>query len=110
MPSRPRQRTQSADGMAEGRRSCGAAATPSREIRSGLFPLGLPDRSDETVLEAFSNAWLLLLRASGEVQLVGMAQNYESARAWLADTRVEAVPHRADDVDPVAPEQRAGVG
>ena len=83
MPSPREQRTQSTDGAAEDRRSCGAAATPSREICSGLFPLGLPDRSDETVLEAFSNAWLLLLRASGEVQVVGMAQNYESARAWL---------------------------
>jgi hypothetical protein len=78
--------------MAEGRRICAAAATPSREIRSGLFPLGLPDRSDETVLEAFSNVWLLLLRASGEVQLVGMAQDYETARAWLEEAALSEQP------------------
>ena len=83
MPDPRGQRTRSAAGMAQGPRRAGAGAPPCREIRSGLFPLGLPDRSDETVLEAFRNAWLLLLHASDEVRLVGVAQDYESARAWL---------------------------
>jgi hypothetical protein len=54
-----------------------------REIRSARFPLGLPDRSDPTVLEAFAGAWLLVDHVTGESRLVGVAEDYDAARAWL---------------------------
>jgi len=54
-----------------------------REIRSARFPLGLPDRSDETVLEAFDGMWLLIQHFPESVELVGLADDYDVARAWL---------------------------
>ena len=54
-----------------------------REIRSARFPMGLPDRSDETVLEAFDGMWLLIEHSPDSVELVGLADDYEVARAWL---------------------------
>jgi len=54
-----------------------------REIRSARYPLGLPDRSDETVLEAFDGMWLLIDHSPGRVELVGLADDYDTARAWL---------------------------
>ena len=54
-----------------------------REIRSARFPQGLPDRCDATVLEAFENAWLLLERTDAGYRILGVAEDYESARAWL---------------------------
>jgi hypothetical protein len=54
-----------------------------REIRSARYPLGLPDRSDETVLEAFDGMWLLIEHSPGRVELVGLADDYDVARAWL---------------------------
>ena len=33
-----------------------------REIRSARYPHGLPDRCDDTVVEALDDAWLLLER------------------------------------------------
>jgi hypothetical protein len=54
-----------------------------REIRSARFPLGLPDRSDATVIEAFADAWLLIEHSSGGADLAGVAEDYGSARAWL---------------------------
>jgi hypothetical protein len=61
-----------------------------REIRSARFPLGLPDRSDTTVLEAFADAWLLLEHRDGEARLVGVAEDYAAARAWLSEAGPEA--------------------
>ena len=61
----------------------GGAAATSREIRPSAFPHGLPDRCDETVLEAFGSPWLLLVRTERGPELVGVAPDYESARAWL---------------------------
>ncbi|MCF6509961.1 hypothetical protein E9549_21585 [Blastococcus sp. MG754426] len=54
-----------------------------REIRSARFPHGLPDRCDDTVLEAFDHAWLLLERTATGYRLLGVAEDYGSARAWL---------------------------
>ena len=54
-----------------------------REIRSARFPLGLPDRSDLTVLDAFADAWLLIEHRSSETELVGIAADYDAARVWL---------------------------
>jgi hypothetical protein len=54
-----------------------------REIRSARFPQGLPDRSDLTVLEAFADAWLLIDHLPGGAELVGLADDYDAARAWL---------------------------
>jgi hypothetical protein len=54
-----------------------------REIRSARFPLGLPERSDETVLEAFADGWLLIEHRAGAMELVGVAADYDAARAWL---------------------------
>ena len=54
-----------------------------REIRSARFPLGLPDRTDLTVLEAFDDAWLLLERTGSGYRVLGVAADYETARAWL---------------------------
>jgi len=59
-----------------------------REIRSARFPQGLPDRSDSTVLEAFDAGWLLIEHSPGTAELVGMAEDYEEARAWLTE-RIE---------------------
>jgi hypothetical protein len=56
-----------------------------REIRSARFPLGFPDRSDLTVLEAFADAWLLIEHSPGKAQLVGVAEDYDAARAWLTE-------------------------
>lgn len=57
-----------------------------REIRSARFPHGLPDRCDLTVLEAFDDAWLLLEHQPGGYRIVGVAGDYEDARAWLTGT------------------------
>ncbi len=46
-----------------------------RETRSARFPLGLPDRSDATVLEAFSDAWLLIEHSFGGARLAGVAED-----------------------------------
>ncbi|MDP5181606.1 hypothetical protein QOZ88_03065 [Blastococcus sp. BMG 814] len=54
-----------------------------REIRSARFPHGLPDRCDDTVLEAFDGAWLLLERTGSGYRILGVAEDYRSARAWL---------------------------
>jgi hypothetical protein len=54
-----------------------------REIRSARFPEGLPDRCDTTVIEAFADTWLLVDHGPGGAELVGMAEDYEAARAWL---------------------------
>jgi hypothetical protein len=61
-----------------------------REIRSARFPQGLPDRSDLTVIEAFADAWLLLDHSPGGIELVGLAEDYDAARAWL--TAAEGTP------------------
>ncbi len=61
----------------------GEAAATCREIRPSAFPRGLPDRCDETVLEAFGSPWLLLVRTERGPKMVGVAPDYESARAWL---------------------------
>ena len=54
-----------------------------REIRSARFPQGLSDRCDDTVVEAFDDAWLLLERTDTGYRMLGVAADYESARAWL---------------------------
>jgi hypothetical protein len=54
-----------------------------REIRSARFPDGLPDRCDDTVVAAFDDAWLLLERTGSGYRVLGVAEDYESARAWL---------------------------
>jgi hypothetical protein len=54
-----------------------------REIRSARFPQGLPDRCDDTVLEAFDDAWLLLERTGTGYRVLGVAEDYRAARAWL---------------------------
>ena len=59
---------------------------PYREIRSARFPMGLPDRCDETVLEAFADAWLLIEHSFSGARLTGLAPDYESARRWLLRT------------------------
>jgi hypothetical protein len=64
-----------------------------REIRSARYPHGLPDRSDETVLEAFDGLWLLIDHSPEGVELVGMADDYEAARAWLDEGRPPAPEH-----------------
>jgi hypothetical protein len=56
-----------------------------REIRSARFPQGLPDRTDLTVIEAFDDAWLLIEHSSSGAALVGLAEDYDAARAWLAE-------------------------
>ena len=58
-------------------------APHQREIRSVRFPHGLPDRCDLTVFEAFDDAWLLLERAEDGYHVLGVAEDYEAARAWL---------------------------
>jgi hypothetical protein len=65
------------------RRDAGLEARHYREIRSARYPLGLPDRSDATVLDAFDGMWLLLDHSPRGVELVGLADDYEVARAWL---------------------------
>jgi hypothetical protein len=70
-----------------------------REIRSARFPQGLPDRSDETVLEEFEGGWLLIDHSPGGVEVVGLADDYDEARAWL--DQGGAMDHPADpDPDP----------
>ena len=54
-----------------------------REIRSARFPHGLPDRCDDTVLEAFDDAWLLLERTDSGYRVLGVAADYDAAREWL---------------------------
>ena len=61
-----------------------------REIRSARFPQGLPDRCDDTVVEAFDDAWLLLERTASGYRVLGVAEDYESARAWLTADAPEA--------------------
>jgi len=56
-----------------------------REIRSARFPGGLPDRSDLTVIEAFDDAWLLIEHSPEGAQLMGVADDYAAARAWLTE-------------------------
>ncbi len=58
---------------------------PRREIRSARYPYGLPDRCDLTVWEAFTDAWLLLVEDADGLHVAGVAQDYEAARAWLAE-------------------------
>ncbi len=58
-----------------------------REIRSARYPLGLPDRSDATVLDAFEGAWLLIDHSPDGEELVGVADDYDEARAWLDQDR-----------------------
>lgn len=61
-----------------------AGEAERREIRSARFPYGLPDRCDDTVWEAHTDAWLLLIfHPDHGYRIVGMAQDYESARDWL---------------------------
>ena len=79
MTSRRRRRMRVADGASARPSGDRVSAVPFREIRSGVFPLGFPDRCDETILEAFGNAWLLLIHAGSGPELVGMAADYESA-------------------------------
>ena len=55
-----------------------------REIRSARYPHGLPDRSDATVLDAFEGMWLLIDHSPAGEELVGLADDYDTARAWLA--------------------------
>jgi hypothetical protein len=57
--------------------------TGRREIRSARFPYGLPDRCDDTVLEAHDDAWLLLEQTASGYRMLGVAPDYEAARAWL---------------------------
>jgi len=54
-----------------------------REIRSARFPNGLPDRCDATVIEAFDDAWLLVEHSPEGAEVVGVAEDYDTARAWL---------------------------
>jgi hypothetical protein len=54
-----------------------------REIRSARFPHGLPDRCDLTVVEAFDDAWLLLEQRDDGYRILGVAEDYAAARAWL---------------------------
>ncbi len=63
-----------------------------REIRSARFPQGLPDRCDDTVLAAFDDAWLLLERTATGYRVLGVAEDYESARVWLSADEDAAGP------------------
>ena len=54
-----------------------------REIRSARFSHGLPDRCDLTVIEAFDDAWLLLEQRDDGYRILGVAEDYAAARAWL---------------------------
>jgi hypothetical protein len=36
-----------------------------------------------TVIEAFTDGWLLIEHSAGSSQLVGVAEDYDAARAWL---------------------------
>lgn len=60
---------------------------PYREIRSARFPGGFPDRSDQTVIDAFADAWLLIEHTPDGSELVGVADDYDAARAWLDESR-----------------------
>ena len=81
------------------RRDAQLEARHYREIRSARYPLGLPDRSDATVLDAFDGMWLLLDHSPRGVELVGLADDYDVARAWL-----DQDAHR-DGADDDAPDQ-----
>jgi len=35
------------------------------------------------VIEAFADAWLLIEHCGADATLVGMAEDYDAARAWL---------------------------
>jgi hypothetical protein len=59
-------------------------STERREIRSARYPLGLPNREDMTVWEAHTDAWLLLIQTEDGYRMVGVAEDYEAARAWLS--------------------------
>ena len=37
-----------------------------------------------TVVDAFADAWLLIEHSASGPRLVGMAEDYDAARAWLA--------------------------
>src|SRR4051794_1670498 len=63
-----------------------------REIRSARFPQGLPDRCDDTVVETFDDAWLLLERTETGYRVLGVAEDYDSARAWLIAPEEDAEP------------------
>ena len=56
-----------------------------REIRSARFPSGFPDRCDSTVIDAFEDAWLLIDHSPSGAELVGVADDYDAARAWLLE-------------------------
>jgi hypothetical protein len=40
-----------------------------------------------TVIEAFADAWLLIDHLPGGAELVGLAEDYDAARAWLTDAK-----------------------
>ena len=73
----------------------GSAGHCYREIRSARFPLGLPDRSDATVIEEFDGAWLLIEHSPGRSQLVGIAEDYDAARAWLVEPQDSGQPENS---------------
>ena len=79
-------------GPAASRRDAPLEARHYREIRSARYPLGLPDRSDATVLDAFEGTWLLLDHSPDAVELVGLADDYAEARAWLGQGVTEDGP------------------
>ena len=79
-PPRPSRAVEA--GEVSGIRRWGA---PIREIRSARFPLGFPERTDLTVIEAFDDAWLLIEHSPSGAELVGLAEDYDDARAWLAE-------------------------
>jgi hypothetical protein len=66
-----------------------------REIRSARYPLGLPDRSDSTVIDAFSDAWLLIHHGPSGAELMGVADDYDAARVWLLETVPAELPDRS---------------
>jgi hypothetical protein len=72
------------------RTSGGVGLRRYREIRSARFPAGLPDRTDLTVFEAFDDAWLLIQHSPAGAELVGLADDYAAARAWLAEEQPPA--------------------
>ena len=76
----------------ESARSADIGLRRYREIRSARFPGGLPDRSDATVIEAFGDAWLLIQHSPGGAELVGVAEDYDAARAWLTEPSDGAAP------------------
>ncbi len=79
-------------GSRHGRPPPAAPPASRREIRSARFPQGLPDRCDDTVIEAFDDAWLLLEQTQTGYQVLGVAEDYETARAWLISPEDAAGP------------------